>query len=211
MSINIAYYLFFIIEASLSGNIGTKLQKFVEPILPHYWNNVLQHWDKVVLHYNAFFIYIHYCFAIMHQCCLNIFLSMLSCCQKITNVMLLQLCKTIVGQHHRQWWRNVLSTQIATWVNAWNDTWTPIYPNYIFSSQFGTSGNEIGEAKTQFGKHKTESAKWSFNFANITSVFAKLIWKRYGSKVFKKDHVFRLKKPFILKANCSPSWNELIS
>ena len=88
-----------------------------------------------------------------------------------------------------------------------NCTWTPIYLNYWFSSQFGTSGNEIGEAKTQFGKHKTESAKWSFNFANISSVFAKLIWKRYGSKVFKKDHVFRLKKPFILKANCSPSWN----
>ena len=116
MSINIAYYLFFIIEASLSGNIGTKLQKFVEPILPHYWNNVLQHWDKVVLHCNAFFIYIHYCFAIMHQCCLNIFLSMLNVAKFCTNVMLLQLCKTIVGQHHRQWWRNVLSTQIATWV-----------------------------------------------------------------------------------------------
>ena len=47
-----------------------------------------------------------------------------------------------------------------------------------FIYQFGTSGNEIGKAKSQFSKHKTVFAKWSLNFANFTSVCAKLIWKR---------------------------------
>ena len=46
-----------------------------------------------------------------------------------------------------------------------------------FLYQFGTSGNEIGKAKSQFSKHKTVFAKWSLNFANFTSVCAKFIWE----------------------------------
>ena len=83
--------------------------------------------------------------------------------------------------------------------NAWNDTWIPFNRIIPFLYQFGTSGNEIGKAKSQFSKHKTVFAKWSLNFANFTSVCAKLIWKRYRSEVLKEDHAFRLKNRLFWK------------
>ena len=62
-----------------------------------------------------------------------------------------------------------------------------------FPYQFGTSGNKIGKAKTQFGKHKTVFAKWNFNFVNFTSTCAKLILKMYKFNVSKEDRIFRQK------------------
>ena len=77
--------------------------------------------------------------------------------------------------------------------NAWNDTWIPFNRFIPLLYQFGTSGNEIGKAKTQFGKHKTVFAKLSFNFVNFTSACAKLILKMYKFNILKEDRIFRQK------------------
>ena len=83
----------------------------IVPLLDQRWATLLQCYLTTLIIYNIFFLK-------MGQSCSNIVLSMLPCCQKITNRTLYQLCKTTLCNIVILKWQrcyNIQTTQIATW------------------------------------------------------------------------------------------------